>query len=225
MEEHRAARHDAGMDTGRELVVIGGGGHALVVAEAALAAGFTLAGFIDDDPYAPLASGSPKTSRLGSMDALESIVRNRAWILGLGDLELRARVLARLGDGAASVIHPTAHVSPSATLGGGVYVGPCAVVHARARIADHAILNTASVVEHECIVGRNAHVAPGAILGGRVKIGEGTLVGIGAAVLPNLVVGAGCVVGGGGVVISGIDNGVTVTGVPARAEPLQKEPG
>lgn len=200
-----------------ELVIVGGGGHALVVAEAALAAGFELAGCIDDDPYPALNAGAPSAPRLGSMERLAELLDGRRWILGLGDLGVRDMVLRRLTTGAAAVVHPRAAVSASARVGDGAFVGPGAVVNTRARLGEHAIINSGAIVEHECMIGRNAHIAPGAALAGRVKVGEGSLVGLGARVLPNLTIGAGCVIGAGAVVVRHVEDGATVAGVPASA--------
>ncbi|MCC6661816.1 MAG: NeuD/PglB/VioB family sugar acetyltransferase [Phycisphaerales bacterium] len=199
-----------------DLVLIGGGGHALVVADAALAAGHTIAGFLDDDPRAPLATGHPSASRLGGLADVAAIA-GRRWIMALGAIPLRDRALGRLPrDGATSVVHPSAVVAASAPLGAGTFVAPGAVVHTRARVEPHAIINTGAIVEHECRIGHNAHVAPGAVLGGRSRVGAGTLVGLGARVLPNLSIGVGCTVGAGAVVVRDVPDGVTVAGVPAR---------
>lgn len=198
------------------LIIVGGGGHALVVADAALAAGLTLAGFIDDDPFPPLWTGAPKAERLGGLDRID-LLRTSPWIIGLGDLEIRRAILGRLAGvpGAVSVIHPRACVSASAAIGAGAFIGPGAVVHTRARVAEHAIINTGAIIEHEAHIAANAHVAPGAALAGRVAVGQDTLVGLGARVLPGVAIGARSVVGAGAVVTENVPDERTAAGVPA----------
>lgn len=211
-----------------DLVLIGGGGHALVVAEAAVLAGMTLAGFLDDNPHGRLAATTADSLRAPCLGRLEDLSllrqhleRGGRWIIAVGDLGLRSRLLLgmaqrdRLNAAAATVIHPSAWVSPSATVGPGAYIGPRAVVHSRAAVGPHAIINSGAIVEHECRVGENAHIAPGAVLGGSVTVGAGCLIGMGARVLPNLTVGQGGVVGAGGVVVRSVPAGSTVVGVPA----------
>jgi sugar O-acyltransferase (sialic acid O-acetyltransferase NeuD family) len=211
------------------LILIGGGGHALVVAEAALLLGLPLRGFLDDDPGAALSAGNPVATPLGplseSLRVVSSASHGTGWILALGDLALRRRMLAELAShtaAAVTIIHPTAFVSPSARLGRGVYVGPHAVVHTRARIADHAIINSAAVIEHDCSIGENTHIAPAAALGGNCRVGVDTLIGLGARVVPGLEIGARCTVGAGAVVIRAVAEGSTVYGVPAGAARREK---
>jgi sugar O-acyltransferase (sialic acid O-acetyltransferase NeuD family) len=207
------------------LILIGGGGHALVVAEAAELEGFALEVFLDDNPVgriAPDADRRPAAPWLGKLEDLAAI-RERLeggsrWIIAVGDLHIRARLLLgmvrRVGS-AATVIHPGAFVSPTAEVGIGAYIGPRAVVHTRARIGPHAIINSGAIVEHDCIVGENTHIAPGAVVGGSVVIGSNVLVGLGARVLPNLTIGQGGVVGAGGVVVRPVAPASVVVGVPA----------
>lgn len=204
------------------LVLIGAGGHAAVVAEAAILAGMALAGVLDDNPEAALGLAAPGVRRLG---AIADIPRHAAapMIVAVGDVALRAWLidaLRRAGAAAAPpIVHPRAFVSPSATLGRGVFVGPGAVIHSRAVIENHAIINSAAVIEHDCRIGANTHVAPGAAIGGGVVVGAGTLVGLGAHILPHVTVGVGAVIGAGAAVVRDVDDGQTVAGVPAAGIP------
>ncbi|HZW09989.1 MAG TPA: NeuD/PglB/VioB family sugar acetyltransferase [Phycisphaerales bacterium] len=200
-----------------ELVLIGGGGHAVVVAEAARASGIRVVGVYDDDERCAACREPDGAQWLGPLAHAGEL--DSPWILSLGDLGLRAAVLARLtsaGAPAERVLHPSAVISPTATLGRGVFVGPLAVVHARARVAAHAIVNTGAIVEHDCEIGENVHLAPRCVLGGAVRVGANTLVGLGAAVLPGLAIGARCTLGAGAVVRGGVDENARVVGVPAR---------
>ena len=156
------------------------------------------------------------------------VVGNASWLaaqpprlvaLGLGDNRRREEVAALLeaqGHTLGTFIHPTAWISPTATLGAGTVALPRVVVHTEARVGRGVILNTGCIVEHECIVGDFAHVSPAATLGGGALVGRRSHIGIGATVLHLARVGDDCVVGGGAVVLKELASGLTAVGVPAR---------
>ncbi|MDX2132136.1 MAG: NeuD/PglB/VioB family sugar acetyltransferase [Planctomycetota bacterium] len=197
----------------RELVLIGGGGHALVVAES-IGDAATILGFFDDDPHARLARLG--FEHLGPFARLTTDFDAHA-MLGLGDIALRRALLTRLpAMRSVGITHRTAYVSPTASLGRGVFIAPHAVVHTLASVLDHAIINTGAIIEHECVIGENVHVAPGAVLAGNVRVGHDTLVGVGARVNPNIRIGVGCKIGAGAVVVRDVPDGVIAVGVPAR---------
>lgn len=205
------------MDPGPAITLLGAGGHALVVAQAARLGGIPINGAHDDDPDAPLLSGGDAPKHLGSLAALAGQTPHR-WVLALGDLGARRAWIDALDGSRAAgpVVHPDAFVAPDATLGPGVFVGPGAVVHTRAAIGAHAIINSGAIVEHECVVGINAHIGPGGVVCGRVRIGADTLVGAGSSLIPCLTVGAGVTIGAGSVVVRDIPDRVTAMGSPAR---------
>lgn len=202
-------------ERGVQLVLIGGGGHALVVAECARRAGIELAGFYDDDPRAVLATRLWLT-HLGTLEAGAKATSGTR-ILAVGDLKRRRGLIGAIDARMLlSVCAGRADDVGGAAIGRGVLIAVGAIVQPFARIGDHAIINTGAIVEHECEIGENAHIAPGAVLGGRVTVGADTLVGLGSRVLPNVRIGRGCVVGAGAVVAADVPDGATVAGVPAR---------
>jgi sugar O-acyltransferase (sialic acid O-acetyltransferase NeuD family) len=199
----------------RDLVLVGGGGHAIVVADAAVLAGWTIAGVYDDHPEPRVAGVHPGARRLGPLvDVAQAQLE--AWIIALGDIDLRRR-FARDDTPAAIIVHPRAVVSPGASLDEGVFVAAGAVINPGASAGAHAIINTAAVLEHDVRVGAHTHVAPGAVLGGGASVGAGSLVGMGALVLPGVTVGSGCLVAAGAVVTRDVPDAGRVAGMPARS--------
>lgn len=199
--------------TGATLVLVGGGGHGVVVAEAALEGGTRLTGYIDDRAQVDLDDLAPRLGGLGCLDH-EEIVRMHPVILALGDLRRRRSLIPRLPPPYATIIHPTAVVSKSARIESGAFIGPRAVVHSRARIGAHAIINTGAIVEHDCAIGENAHLAPGVVLGGNVHVGVDALVGLSACAIPGVRIGDRAVIGAGAAVVKDVEDEDLIVGVP-----------
>jgi len=130
-------------------------------------------------------------------------------------LEL-ARRLAEMQVQFARVVHPSAVIMRSASLGVGVMVLPQCVVNTGAQVGDHVVLNTGVIVEHDCFVEEGASLSPGTRMGGRVAIGRGAFLGTGTTCLPRVTIGQEAIVGAGSLVAGDIPRGVVAYGVPAR---------
>jgi len=197
------------------LIVYGAGDHGLVVAEAGEAAGFTIAGYIDDAvaPGHIVGWWPVLASNTGEMTTASVIV-------GIGDNHTRRTILdplSRENRSLTSVVHPSAWVSLSAHVDTGVFIAPQVVVHAEASVDRGAIVNTGAFIEHHCHIGAFAHVAPGVVMGGRCAVGEDALIGLGARILPGRTIGHRATVGAGAVVTRDVADDQAVTGVPARS--------
>lgn len=193
------------------LHLIGGGGHASVVADAARRCGERQLCIWADEPSVP--ERFPAGTRFRPLAELDAAL---PVLLAVGDLSLRRRLRSLFPCAAEALIHPAAVVGGGATIDSGTVVLAGSVINPNARIAFDVIVNTAAVVEHDCVIGRNSHLSPGVRLAGGVTIGEDVHVGTGAIVLPGLRIGDGAVVGAGAVVLRDVDAGNTVAGVPAR---------
>lgn len=203
------------------LLIYGASGHGRVVADAARAAGWGVAGWVDGDSSKagsavdglPVVTGGPAEA------AQEAAVRGAAVVVAVGDNRARREIfkaLVEAGARLATVIHPAAVVSPEARVGQGSVIFAGAVVNPGAEVGENVILNTAASVDHDCRIGDHAHLSPGAHLGGTVTIGEGTHLGVGAAVRNDVTIGAWSVIGVGAAVVGPLGDGVVAYGVPAR---------
>lgn len=197
-----------------DVIIIGAGGHARVVADIVLCQGHRVLGFLDDSPTASGAYGIPL---LGPVDSYKEYPHAR-FLIGIGSAAVRQKLASRLeGVTWHTAIHPTAVISRlGVTIGEGTVVMANAVVNAGARIGRHCILNSGSIVEHDNDISDYVHISVGAKTAGTVTIGDGTWVGIGATVSNNLTVCGGCMIGAGAVVVKNIDAPGTYVGVPAR---------
>ncbi|MCA9297201.1 MAG: acetyltransferase [Phycisphaerales bacterium] len=202
------------MNTSDEFVLLGGGGHAAVVLDAARSISIACRGFIDDAGVV----STLDVPHLGSLDELAASNDTSCPLhAAIGNNELRARWMTRFSTRPwQTIVHSTATVVPSASVGAGSFIGPCALVNARATLGRGVIVNSGSIVEHDCDIDDCAHVAPGVVMGGGVQIGRRALIGLGTRIMPNVRIGENAVIGAGSVVLHDVRAGETAYGVPAR---------
>jgi sugar O-acyltransferase (sialic acid O-acetyltransferase NeuD family) len=209
------------------ILVLGAGGHGKVVAETALATGFSeTVAFLDDRFTAPgqLSSvlGWPVIGPLAAALEHKTTERYAAALVAIGHAPTRLQWLKRLTEAGYELpvlIHPASWVSPSAQLGIGSVVFAQAVIQAQAVIGSGAILNTGCSVDHDAQLGEGLHICPGARLAGEVQVGDRSWIGIGASVIQQIRIGADVTVGAGAAVVCDLPDGVTAVGVPARVLP------
>jgi acetyltransferase EpsM len=124
--------------------------------------------------------------------------------------------VAALGLRFATLVHPTARVSRTTSVGEGSIVSAGVVVGAYSNFGRHVLINRGALVGHHTSVGDFVSIQPGANVAGACVIGPRTYVGMGAVVLDHLTVGSGSVIGAGAVVTRDVADNVQVMGVPAH---------
>ena len=203
-------------------VLIGGGGHARVVAALLRRLGsHELVGYTAL-AEGPATLGLPYLGDDGALPGLVAAGRVDAAALGIGIVRtgegrgaLRRR-LAACGLALPALVSPHAVVDDDVTLLPGAVIMDGAIVHPGTRVGEGAIVNTHATVEHDCTVGDDCHVAPGAVLCGGVSVGTGSIIGANACVLPGVRVHEGCYVGAGATVVADLEGPGTYVGCPAR---------
>jgi UDP-perosamine 4-acetyltransferase len=204
------------------VIVLGSGGHAKVLVEALRAQGTKVIGVTDADP-ARRGAAVLGADVIGTDEALHGFPPSAAMLVnGLGSVGAttsRRKLFERFkgrGYRFATVVHPTAWVSPSARLGEGVQIMAGCVVQADCAIGDDSIVNSGASVDHDCRIGSHVHIAPGVTLSGGVEVGDNAHIGTASTVMQGVRVGESSIVGAGAVVIKNVPPRVTVGGVPAR---------
>jgi len=201
----------------RSVCIYGAGGHASVVAETLRASDRRIELFFDDNRSVVETSNGQYQPGLSLVGEQDFRIPDLPFLLAIGSNRVRADLASRLRAQYTTAIHPSAVVTPSASVGAGSVVFAQAVLQPNSHVAEHVIINTAASVDHDCVVGSFAHVSPNATLCGNVQVGEGTHVGAGSTIIEGVRVGRWAVIGAGAVVIRDVPDFTTVVGCPARA--------
>lgn len=197
------------METTKTIAIYGASGHGKVVADVARAQGYETIIWIDDNATLPHAM---------SFAAFYHEMSGVPVALGIGVNPVREQIAQRLKEyklQIATLIHPSAVVSPSATIEEGAVVMPGAIINADTVIGEGSIVNSGAVIEHDCSIGEFCHISPNASLAGKIQVGMMTHIGIGASVIQQRSIGAWSIIGAGSVVILDIPSYVMAAGVPA----------
>lgn len=145
----------------KTLIILGSGGYGHTVADVAEQLGYNILFLDDANPAHPLSAFS------------SYIDENTSFIPAFGNNAFRMEWINRIeesGGQLATLIHPTAYVSPTATISHGTVILPHVIVNTDVAIDRGCIINLGAIVDHGCIIEEGVHIAPGAIVKGENRI-------------------------------------------------------
>ncbi len=179
-----------------EAVVLCGGRHAAEVIDALLALGRPVHGCLDGK----LPRGTevyPGVVVVGSDTDLDALVADGftkvyLGLGGLGNLPGRIelfRMLRERGVVQPTLVHPTAHIAPSASIGVGTTVLAGASVGPMSVIGCNGVITQGAVVTHHVAVGDHVVLAPQSVLAAGVRVGDEATIGMGVTVYHDVSIG------------------------------------
>ncbi len=189
------------------MYLYGASGHAKVIIDMLQATGQKVDALFDDDK---------SINELMSIPVLHDWNGESPLVVSVGNNISRKQIVEKLDCEFGTIVHPSAIVSPNATLGVGTVVMQGAIIQSGAQVGEHCILNTGASIDHECIIGNYAHISPQATLCGNVHIGEGAWIGAAAVVIPGVKIGRWSIIGAGSVVVNDIPDSTVAYGNPCR---------
>ena len=137
----------------------------------------------------------------------------------IADCKVRMHYLNRLikaGFQIPNIIHRTAFVSDSATLGTGIFVDVNSVIATDVKVGSGCIVNACAFIAHDARLYDGVNVCPNAAFAGNVTVGENTFIGLGSSIINHVTIGSNSVVAAGSAVISDVPDNVMVAGCPAK---------
>lgn len=206
----------------KDIIVIGGGGHAKVVISILRKLNeYSMRGYTDPRGRCDLLGipflGSDEEVRHSLSDSLSTNLVIAVGQVGTG--RARCEIWHRLSSpsvGFPAIISPDAIVNEDVTMFGGSVVMDGAIINAGASVGFGCIVNTHATIEHDVILGDWVHVAPGATISGGVAVGGYSMIGAGAIIIEGRTVAADTIIGAGATVVRDLTEPGVYVGTPAR---------
>ncbi len=187
-----------------KVIIYGGGGLSKMIIESVRVLGcYQIVGIIDDSlPKGADIIGSPV---LGGVEVLPQLYQSGVRLAvnsvgGIGNYTVRLNVfhqLAQAGFVCPSIVHPSAHVDPSARLEAGVLVLAQSYVSGNAVVGMGSLINNSVVVSHDCVLGVCTNLSPGAMTAGDVIIEDFAQIGMNVTINIGVRIGRECRIGNG----------------------------
>ena len=142
------------------------------------------------------------------------------FVIAVGEPSSRELLFDRVdgrGYGFATIVHPSAFVSPSARLGRGVFVKMQSIVSTEAVLEDNVFVQSDAIIGHDVRVGRHTQVSAYTHVAGHASVGERCYLGVRASVREECQMGDDVVLAMGAVVMEKrVPSRVLAVGNPAK---------
>lgn len=108
------------------------------------------------------------------------------------------------------------YIDENTIIKAGTIIGNACVINTCSKINEFCVINTNSTIEHNCILGFNTQVSPGTTLLGNVETGNHVFIGAGSTVLEDISITDNVIIGAGSLVTKNITRSGLYYGNPAR---------
>jgi len=159
---------------------------------------------------------------IGKLDKASEYPENVKFIFGIGSYKSRldrSQILERLNlpdERYETIIHPTAKVYRSATIGNGVIIYPGSIVFNGSQVDSFCIIVANSIVGARNILGRGCLLTSLVSLTSDVKVGSFSFIGTHSSVAEGVEIGPGSMIGMRSFVVRNVLPGSVVMGNPMK---------
>lgn len=182
---------------------------------------YRIKGFLSDDAAIIEGEGEGSAGLLGTPRDYEVQDDDRL-VMAIGNPRDKRRVaedlMSRKGK-FFTLIHPSACVASTATLGEGVVICPFATVSVNVLVADFVMLNLYASIGHDARIGKYGVLSPYATLNGFAMLEEEVFLGTHASVTRGVRVGDRAVIGANSTAMRDVPAHSLVMGVPGKIWP------
>jgi sugar O-acyltransferase (sialic acid O-acetyltransferase NeuD family) len=188
---------------------------------------YRIAGFVDDDEslWGKAVNDIEVKGGVAWLRDLAGGDKKTCAVMAIGDPGTK-KIIAQKLDGSvewATIIHPTAVISPYAVIGAGTVIQMYAIVGPNVQIGRHCCINSCSGAGHDAVLGDYVSVMSHCDITGYDVLEDGVYVATSVAIVPGVTVGEGAFIGAGSVVLKNIPKEVKALGYPAKQIERQKQ--
>lgn len=143
------------------LVILGSGGYGHTVEDVAIQLGYDCL-FLDDS-----IADHPLSSYYNYIDS------DTEFIPAFGNNAFRLEWIEKLESSnakLATLVHPTAYISPRASVAHGTVILSNAVINTSVRVEKGCIINLGAIIDHGCVIEEGVHICIGAIVKGDNRV-------------------------------------------------------
>tara|TARA_B110000503_G_C7072174_1_gene381356 strand:+ start:254 stop:907 length:654 start_codon:yes stop_codon:yes gene_type:complete len=208
-----------------QIIIIGAGGHGLVVASEILRnKSLKLLGFVDDNKVKKNLISYKKINYkvLGTLDYLKKInLKKIKFVCAIGDIRVRKTIVNQLNKKFkqiqwVNVISENANISPLVKIGLGNMIIAGSTINIGSILGNHSIINTNASIDHHCKIGNFINISPGTNIAGNVTIKDYTNVGMNCAIKEKLKIGRNVMIGANSFVNKNCDDYFNYIGSPIK---------
>lgn len=204
----------------KNLILVGGGGHCKSVIDVAESADYNILGILDKPEE--VGKNVLGYKIIGTDDDMAKYVDKAEFMITVGFVtnpSIRIKLYKKIqevGGKLATIISPTALVSPSATIGEGTVVMHKSLICVEAKIGINCIINNMVDVDHGASIGDFTHLSAGVLIAGEAKVGDRCFCGIGSTVQHVTSVASDVILGAASLVVKDITEPGVYVGHPVK---------
>lgn len=144
-----------------KLIILGSGGYGRVVADVAMQIGrYDSVRFLDDN--------DTRDDILGKCaDYANFADGDTEFYPAFGNNEMRMKWITELIEKdipVPTIIHPTAYISPTVTIGMGTVILPKAAINSHTTVGRGVLINMGALIDHNCTLDDGCHICLGAMI-------------------------------------------------------------
>jgi len=178
-------------------------------------------GFLDDNKY--LWGKKVLNSKvLGPFEKSSKYLKDCYFITGIGgphNFWKKKSIISGLNiplERFETIIHPTANLSNTVTLGFGCVIHQNVTITRDVQISNHVLILPNTVITHGDIIGDYSIINAGVCISGDVNMGKSCYIGANSSIRQNIKIRDYCLIGMGSVVLHDVAENSVVVGNPAR---------